>query len=93
MTNKLSILLLFAIFFSQLIQAQRTCGSMLDYQNHIQNNPDFLAKQLELENLTQQYQQLLPLMNSSESVYTIPVVIHILYNNSQQNISASSAFT
>ncbi|MGC6429145.1 MAG: M43 family zinc metalloprotease, partial [Flavobacteriales bacterium] len=87
MTNKLSILLLFAIFFSQLIQAQRTCGSMLDYQNHIQNNPDFLAKQLELENLTQQYQQLIPLMNSSENVYTIPVVIHILYNNSEQNIS------
>ena len=66
---------------------QRSCGSMEIYQNQIENNSDFFFKQQNLEQLTELYNNMLPLMNSSENIYTIPVVVHVLYNTASENIS------
>ena len=81
-------------FFIVFAQAQqRSCGSMDVYQNQIENNSDFLLKQQNLEQMTEYYNNMLPLMNNPEEVYTIPVVVHVLYKTSSENISDEQVYS
>ena len=80
-------LLFILVFFSNLAYAQRHCYS--DEYNNIlkENNSEFNLKQQQLEELTNNYINILPLMNTNNTVIDIPVVIHVLYNDSIENIS------
>ena len=80
-------LLFFLVFFSNLVYAQRHCYTDEYNKNLKENNSEFNLKQQQLEEHTINYINLLPLMNTNNAVIDIPVVIHILYNDSMENIS------
>jgi PKD repeat protein len=61
------------------------CGAMEIYENMIKEDPEFKRKQNELEIFTKNYIKNNNLSN--KSVVTIPVVVHVVYNTPQQNLS------
>ena len=81
------LLLFFCLLaVSGLATAQRNCGSMDYLEQQIQQNP---ARQLQLERIerfTEQYEAANQKALSG-GVLTIPVIVHVVYENSTENIS------
>ena len=75
------------LVLSNLSYAQKNCTTDEYNKNLLENNIEFNQKQQELEIYTSNYINMLPLMNTSTDVIIIPVVVHILYNDSLENIS------
>lgn len=75
------ILLLFQIFL-----AQRTCGTPQKMSNFFKANPDKVEYSKELRKFLETSRNL-KRQSKVTSVITIPVVVHVLYKNSIQNIS------
>jgi hypothetical protein len=93
MKQNLILTSVLTFFFTLSYAQQRSCGSMDLYQNQIENNAEFLLKQQNLEQMTEYYNNMLPAMNNSEQVYTIPVVIHVLYRTASENISDEQIYS
>lgn len=74
---------IFSALFITGTQAQRTCGSMENLQRLLQENPEM---RLNLEKIEQFTQNNLS-GTSNRSVYRIPVVFHVVYNTTSENIS------
>ena len=83
-----------------LVSAQDHCRSV-DYQTQmLQNNPALASTMADIENFTQNYLSALqhkidgvnPTANLP-SVINIPVVVHVLYNTAQENISDAQIFS
>ena len=68
------------------IISQRNCGTMQYLQEQINETPSLLQKMNDNESYLQDYIQNLP-ENNSNTIITIPVVVHVVYYNSSQNIS------
>ncbi|HIO72030.1 MAG TPA: PKD domain-containing protein [Flavobacteriales bacterium] len=90
--NKTSILILGILVASVGIAnqafAQRTCGTDAAWAQVVAENPKYATSRIALEQSIQQWIQANPGGNSaSKVVYTIPTVVHVVYNNSTQNIS------
>jgi Pregnancy-associated plasma protein-A/Secretion system C-terminal sorting domain/Fibronectin type III domain len=66
-------------------QAQRNCGSMEVLERLKTEDPSYVAKMGEIEEHTAEF--IRNHQGSTEAVITIPVVIHVLYNTSVQNIT------
>jgi hypothetical protein len=81
------LLILCGVFASS--QAQRTCATMDVYSSLLQDNPSLATTRAEIEAFTQKYVR--EHGNNSRAVITIPVVIHIVYNTTSQNISDAQA--
>lgn len=69
-----------------MVPPHRTCHAMDVMQNNIQTDPAIVQRMDEVERHTQNY------INSGQAatdrnVITIPVVVHVLYGNSTENIS------
>ncbi len=79
-------LFLFSISFSQQIPSQRTCGTNAKMQELINANPSFALHHQETMQYIRNYANNIP-SNTVNTVITIPVVVHVLYKNSTQNIS------
>ncbi|MBK6830268.1 MAG: hypothetical protein IPG92_05720 [Flavobacteriales bacterium] len=77
--------LLFGLSFSLFAVAQRNCGSMDYLDQQIQADPDRAARLQEIESFTQTWIE----EHGAEdrAVVTIPVVFHVVYANSAQNIT------
>jgi len=83
-------LVLSALSYSTKAQ-DRNCHTMDVYEQQVQQNPSLQLKMQGIEKRTQQF------INSSEQarsaavsgVITIPVVVHVLYSNSNENISSA----
>ncbi len=71
--------------FSTGIMAQRNCGSMEYLEEQLQNDPKREAKMEAIERFTRDF------IEDSDrvvnGVVTIPVVVHVIYNTSAENIS------
>lgn len=80
-----TLLISCSILFSSFIYAQRNCGTMDVYASELQNNPGLASKRENIEGQIRQW--IATQSNSSRSVITIPVVVHVIYNTSEQNIS------
>ena len=81
-------LLLIAMIFPMLtptLSAQK-CRSHANWEEKVEQDPQALLRREQLQNFTEIYQD-----NSSSRALkvTIPVVVHVLYNNSTQNISTA----
>jgi hypothetical protein len=63
----------------------RNCGTMEHLSWLTQQNPNLTQRMQEIENFTQAYVTSNP--EGTRTVVTIPVVVHVLYNTSAQNIS------
>lgn len=82
------IISLLYIGFTQTLTAQQTyhrCSSMEYLAEQIAADPTLAARMHEIEKQTQQY--MLSGNGASRAVITIPVVFHVVYNTSAQNIS------
>jgi len=91
---KLFLPLLCLLSLSLSSVAQRDCRSVDYKQEMIQNNPGLAAKIQEIEDFTHQRLQRSSVEVTGQgggtrsiSVIRIPVVVHIVYNSSRQNIS------
>ena len=93
MKQKLLSLSLGLLIFSGQLFAQRVCASHEVYQKQLIADPLFAQQQRDIEAYTQSYihqggsSQLTNALQRGASVYNIPVVVHILYNTTAQNIS------
>ena len=71
--------------------AQRNCGTMEHYERAVQENPSYELNQIEIENFTNEF-----LSHNSgldRAVVTIPVVVHVVYNTTAENISDAQILT
>jgi hypothetical protein len=75
------LILLFLFISTSIFAQEENCGSNLRLIEYLENHPEAKKKRLELEKLTQHF-NLAKISNT-----TIPVVVHILYKNAQENIS------
>ena len=77
--------LVLGLSFSLAAAAQRNCGSMDYLQQQMMADPDRAARLQEIESFTQNWIE----EHGAEerAVVTIPVVFHVVYANSTQNIS------
>lgn len=67
------------------VRAQRNCGSMEYLQSQIQEDPKRSAKLEAVENHLRSVED--SGIRAVNGVVTIPVVVHVVYNNSTENIS------
>ena len=79
------------VFLPFLSQAQRSCGTMTHLENQMLMNPN-----LELQ-MMQDEIQLQNFINSSSmaanNIISIPVVVHVVYNDPVENISDAQIFS
>ena len=93
MKQKLFSLSVVLLILSGQLFAQRQCASHEVYQKQLATNAEFAQKQRDIEAFTQSYinqggsMQFANTMQRGASVYNIPVVVHVLYNTTAQNIS------
>ena len=66
--------------------AQRVCGTMEHLHEMSMQNPELLQRQQTIENHTQ---EAIANQTFNRSVVTIPVVVHVVYRNSTQNVSTA----
>lgn len=67
---------------------QRNCGTSHHHEQQLQQNPDFQNKHNQIEQFTQQIVSS-GAINQQKSLINIPVVVHVVYNTTVQNISAT----
>ena len=85
MKQKIFTLLVAALSVFGSVNAQRACGTM-DYLNaQMQADPGLAGRMQKIENAMQNWIAAHP--NGAEAVITIPVVVHVVYNTTAQNIS------
>ena len=75
------------LVFTSKIFAQRTCASYEHLQEQMANDPQFAHKVQENERNFYNYMQNKQLQKGHTTNLTIPVVVHVVYNTPQQNIS------
>ncbi|MEL6969139.1 MAG: zinc metalloprotease, partial [Bacteroidota bacterium] len=82
----IGILFLAGSFFTNPLNAQRNCGATEYLEMQMQQDPKRAFKMQQIEEQTRHF-----LQNSQgraiDGVITIPVVVHIVYNNATENIS------
>ncbi len=83
----LTVLLCFAVFSSLMAQQQRSCATMENLQSRMEKNPALALRMAEIEVYTQQKIKSRDESRIDGSIITIPVVVHVLYRNSTENIS------
>lgn len=84
MKNKL---LLCGIFLSCLnfsTYSQRNCGTMHHYEQLLQKHPEIHNTRQQIENFTDKY---VSSNNHEKAIVNIPVVVHVVYNTTSQNIT------
>lgn len=79
-------LLLLALTFTTSLSAQRNCGAMEHLEMEMQNDP---KRALKLQQIEEQTRNFIQNTNARavNGTITIPVVVHVVYNTSAENIS------
>jgi hypothetical protein len=76
-----------SLLTSGRIFAQRTCGSYTHLQEQLKNNPAFARKVTETEKSFDTYMRQSKTQQGKPTTLTIPVIVHVVYNTPEQNIS------
>jgi len=87
MRQNILFLALFAFILASTTEAysqNRTCGAHDKLELHQKNNPELIKKRAAIEKHTQQFASH---EDRSSTVYKLPVVVHVIYKNSADNIS------
>ena len=83
-----TFLLIILFFISHNSIIAQKCGSSLNIQLLQKENPELYNRLLYIENSTKNYIDNYSLKEATTtSVIRIPIVVHVLYNSSTQNIS------
>src|SRR5689334_8939006 len=85
---KKSILIIAVIsMMTTFAWSQRICGTMDHLQMQLQQDPSVAQRMQEIETYTQNWIANHP--EDTRTVVTIPVVVHVVYNTTAQNITDS----
>ena len=68
---------------------ERSCGTMENLEYRKQQDPGLEARMQEIETYTQNKVQEMQMNRVDGNIITIPVVVHVLYRNSTENISVA----
>ena len=79
-------ILFICFLFTNTITSQRNCGTMQYLQEQINANPNLIQRMNDNELNLKNYIENSP-ENNSSTIITIPVVIHVVYYNTNENIS------
>ena len=71
----------------QAVPARRKCGAAAAYYLDVETQPEYRARQRELEVGTAQRMALGPEALTPEAPITVPIVVHVVYNDDSENIS------
>ena len=85
------VLLFLSMALPVIAFAQRNCGTMEHYERAVQENPSYELNQIEIENFTNEF--LSHNNGADRAIVTIPVVVHVVYNNTTENISDAQILT
>lgn len=66
---------------------ERNCSSMENLEYRMQQDPDLEQRMQQIETYTQSAIQQMQSSKIEGSIITIPVVVHVIYSNAQENIS------
>ncbi|PHN08383.1 M43 family zinc metalloprotease [Flavilitoribacter nigricans] len=69
------------------LSAQRNCATMEQLEQQLQQDPGMLKNMERIEKMTQEYIRSGAKEKAVSGVVTIPVVVHVVYNNAAENIS------
>src|SRR5439155_9533585 len=87
MKKLFSLSLIASFIFSSAIYAQRTCGTMDHLQYLISQDPKMLERMKNDEAILEQYISEHADGSGLRDIITLPVVVHVVYKSSDQNIS------
>jgi len=93
MKFRLLLLCCCATFFSTFLSAQRNCGSMEYLEAQLQEDSKRAEKMKQIEKQTQNWIQNNASLHSANALVTIPVVVHVVYNTSAENVSDAQVNT
>jgi hypothetical protein len=85
------LLFFLSVLFPFFALAQRNCGTMEHYERAIQENSSYELNQQEIENFTNEF--LSHNNGQDRAIVTIPVVVHVVYNTTAENISDAQILT
>ena len=77
------LLFAFAVVSTLSLSAQRNCGTMEALEQAIDQDPSVIDRMEKLEEFTRNFRP----TPGEKAVFTIPVVVHVVYQNGGQNIS------
>ena len=83
--KKILFLFVSCSFLLPIIAQNNKCATMAAWNHAVANDADALNRMAELERFTETWTA--QHRNDKSAQFTIPVVVHVLYNNSTQNIS------
>ncbi len=85
--KKIALLLLTGALFTGGLSAQRKCGAMEHLHRITMEDPSILQNRDAIEQFTQNFAASGGAGQDARAIITIPVVVHVVYNTSAQNIS------
>ncbi|MGJ8591374.1 MAG: GEVED domain-containing protein [Aquaticitalea sp.] len=92
MKNKFTLVVVCLLFVSSMFGQQadfQRCGAMENLEFRKQQDPDLEKRMQEIEAFTQNKINSTSTNKINGSIITIPVVVHVLYRNSTENISVA----
>lgn len=70
-----------------MAQSHRTCATHEHYLQQLSQHPEMAKEMQRIEEFTESFAQQHDRQKTTTAIYNIPVVVHVLYNTSTQNIS------
>ncbi|MGB1269388.1 MAG: M43 family zinc metalloprotease [Flavobacteriaceae bacterium] len=83
------VLLLCLLTVSMFFAQERNCSSMENLEYRLQKNPELKQRMNDIEAFTQQRVQQYQTNRVEGDIITIPVVVHVLYRTTAENISTA----
>ena len=84
--TKIFIFTITLLTFTNVSFSQRNCGTINNLDRLVATDPTIPSKIQQIENFTQNYIAANQ-GNKANAIYSIPVVVHVVYNTTAQNIS------
>ena len=75
------------LFSTAIFAQQRNCSSMENLEARMQQDPSLESRMADIETYTQNKIQQMQANRIVGSIVTIPVVVHVIYSNTNENIS------
>ena len=66
---------------------RRTCAQMVVHELLVETQPEYRARRLEAEGVTRESIASGEAMRVMEQLVTLPVVVHVVYQTPEQNVS------
>src|SRR5690606_32592405 len=87
MKNIILLLIVCFLVIGSSFAQERNCASMENLEYRMQQDPGLAQRMAQIESYTQNKIENMEQSRIDGSIITIPVVVHVIYSNSNENIS------